>query len=230
MAVSTLPGLNVHRRIERAPVNPLDKSTVVSIYPIPIDEHKPTLQPGRFMIPAASYEKPEMLVVGSSSWWREISDEQPLLEIPVSSIQVADSIVRDYCVGVLQCDMETAMPGLFFVPGVIASISELKSKHSLLLEKANAKQRSWFQLLVKMADILWSRTQGNPLSISDNMRIAARQLGIEGKDWMRQFQHVEMVRCIACGVMNQSTVVVCPNCKVVIDKEQFEKLGLKFAQ
>ena len=107
----------VNRRTIRAPVNPMDKSTVVSILPKQIYERKITIQPGVFEIKPGTFENPAILVVGPSSWWREVDIEQPLLEIPVSSIQVADSIVTDYCNGLLACNMDTLMPGLFYLPG-----------------------------------------------------------------------------------------------------------------
>jgi hypothetical protein len=105
------------RRAIRAPVNPLDKSTVVSIFPKYILEKKCTIQPGVFEIQPGTYDAPAILVVGSSSWWKEVDDNQPLLEIPHSSIQIADSIVRDYCNGIVGCDMGNNMPGLFYVMG-----------------------------------------------------------------------------------------------------------------
>src|SRR5258706_9506503 len=112
-----LPFAFLNRQTVRAPVNPLDKSTVVSIYPRAIEETKYTIQPGVFKIPAGSYKEPSTLVVGPSSWWKELDESQPLLEIPVSSITIADSIVRDYCNGILCCNMGDATPGLFFIPG-----------------------------------------------------------------------------------------------------------------
>src|SRR5690606_5117854 len=116
--VGQFPGLEAfRRRTIRGPVNPMDKSTIVSIYPKEIDETKCTITPGRFIIPPGSYVRPSTLVVGPSSWWREIDEEQPLLEIPVSSIQLADSVLKDYCNGILGCNMADAMPGLFYVPG-----------------------------------------------------------------------------------------------------------------
>ena len=78
-----------HRMAMRAPVNPLDKSTVVSIFPREIHEIKHTLIPGEFYIPPGSYENPSILVVGPSSWWRDIDPDQPLIEIPVSSVLIA---------------------------------------------------------------------------------------------------------------------------------------------
>jgi len=222
--------LNLSRRQAfRSTPNPMDKSTVFSILPKEIVEIKHTIQPGRFVLPAGSYEHPARLVVGTSSWWRELDPEQPLLEIPVSSIQVADSIVRDYCNGILGCNMSDAMPGLFFIPGEI-EISKLKTEYKNILDKAKEKQVKWFNELVRMADTLWARTNGNPLSIADDMRMAAKELGLDNKEWIKDFKYLEMIRCIACGQMRNPAYPICPHCKAVVDTEKAKALKLQFAQ
>src|SRR3972149_7969365 len=92
---------NLNRRTIRSIPNPMDKGTVVSIYPKNITEIKHTIQPGRFHIPAGSYANPSFLVVGPSSWWRDVGPHEPLLEIPTSAVQIANSIVIDYYNGLL---------------------------------------------------------------------------------------------------------------------------------
>lgn len=208
------PGfVNLRRQTVRAPVNPLDKSTVVSIYPKEIDEVKHTIQPGRFIIPPGSYEKPAILVVGPSSWWRDVDLEQPLLEIPVSSIQIADSVVKDYCNGILGCNMGDSMPGLFYLPGEI-KIEQLKKEFSHKLDAAQTKQKVFWANLVKLADMLWARSSGNPLAISDDMRLAARELNLTAnKDWMKDFTMISMVRCKACGSLKNPEFPICATCR-----------------
>ena len=141
MLVGEFPGISSpNRRTIRAPVNPLDKSTVVIILPKALYERKATIQPGVFELKPGTFENPAILVVGTSSWWREVDENQPLLEIPVSSIQVADSIVRDYCNGLLACNMATQMPGLFYVPGEF-TVERMKKEHTpLLLKHKRAKE------------------------------------------------------------------------------------------
>ena len=210
VAVGQFPG---HvRQPMRAPANPMDKSTVVSIFPKDIEEVKHTIQPGRFILSPGSYEKPSLLVVGSSSWWKETDIDQPQLEIPVSSIQIADSIVRDYCNGILACNSIDAMPGLFYVPGEHDSVSIMKN-YLGELNKALQKQKTWYGILVKLADSLWARSTGNPQAISDDMRMAAKELNIQGtKDWMKDHQMVDMVRCKACGALKNPLYPVCASC------------------
>lgn len=227
--VGEFPGHQAfRRRTIRGPVNPLDKTTIVSIYPAEIIETKPTISPGVFHIPAGSYDNPAIVIVGPSSWWREIDLDQPLLEIPVSSVQVADSVIKDYCNGILGCDMAGAMPGLFYVPGSFTVVDIRKSyKHEL--DAALARQRNWYSALVKLADALWARSNGNPLAISDSMRLAAREMNLT-KDWMKDFKMVETVRCKACGGLLNPMYPVCPTCKAINDPAKAKELGLTFAQ
>ena len=225
--VGSFPGWQeLRRRTVRGPVNPMDKSTIVSIYPKDIDEVKHTIQPGRFFIKAGSLESPSILVVGPSSWWREIDEEQPLLEIPNSSIQIADSIIKDYCNGLLACNMGDSMPGMFYVPGEY-DLAGIKKNFPHMLEAAVKKQKNYFLTQVKLADSLWARSQGNPLAISDEMRLAARELGVTDKDWMKDFRMVSMVRCIACGSLKNPDYPVCMSCKA-IDKTHPKAKDLNF--
>lgn len=216
------------KRTIRAETNPMDKSTVISIYPQAIDEVKVTIQPGRFHIDAGSYEKPSLLVVGPSSWWKEIDEDQPLLEITNGSLQVADSIVRDYCNGLYCCNMNDVMPGIFWLPGEIDLVA-LRMKHKDKLDKVNQNQIRYFSALVKAADTMWARTGGNPLAISSEMRTAARMLNLTDKEWMRDHLMLGNSKCPACATMISPAVIVCPNCKVIVDPKRFAEMKMQFA-
>lgn len=226
--VGQFPGIAAfHRRTIRGSVNPMDKSTIVSIYPKLIDEVKHTIQPGRFIIEPGSPEAPTLLVVGPSSWWRDIDEEQPILEIPVSSIQIADSIVRDYCNGVLGANMGDSMPGLFYIPGEF-TVKDIVTKYSKELDAAKIKQKKFWENLINMADSLWANSNFNPRAISEDMRIAARQLAVDNKDWMSNFTMVEQVRCFACGTLKNPKFPVCAACRA-IDQTHPAAKEIKFA-
>lgn len=226
--VGSFPGLStMTRRTIRAPTNPLDKSTVISILPKRISERKVTIQPGFFELEPGSIEKPSILVVGTSSWWREVDLEQPLLEIPVSSIQVADSVVRDYSNGLLACNMEDRKPGLFYLPGEL-TVKKIIEDHQNVLKSEERKQRNWFAELVRIADVLWSRSNGNPLSISDDARLGAKILNIQNKPWQGDAVAMELIRCVACGALRNPQFPVCGICHAIIDKELAAKLNLTF--
>jgi len=217
------------RRTIRQRVNEMDKSTVVSIFPLAIDEKKWTISPGRFMIPPGSFKDPQLLVVGPSSWWKDTGWDEPILEIPTHSGLIAESIVRDYCNGIPECNMGNQMPGLFYIPGEITK-TEVQTKFASLLSDANTKQRKWFDALIRLADSLWSRTNGNPRAISDIMRLAAKEMGQETREWIAGFEYVGMVRCVACGAFRDPNFPICRECKAIVDPEKAKSLNLTFAQ
>jgi len=220
--------LSSAQRIIKAPVNPLDKCTIVSIFPQEVKSTNHTIFPGRFSVPPGRFETPATLAIGPSSWWREVGEGQPLLEIPVSSIQVADSICKDWSNGILACDMADAMPGLFYLPGVLAPETILR-EYTGMLEAANRRQKNWYAALVRLADALWSKANNNPVAISDTMRLAAKELGLDDRPWLADFSVVTNIRCVACQTFVSSNVVICPNCKIILKPEEFKKLNLQFA-
>lgn len=229
MSVIGLPGFDLLKRTEKAEVSPFDKSTIVSIYPRDIIERKLTLDPGYFLIPAGTEEEPSVTVIGPSSWWKDVGEDQPLLEIPISSPVIANSIVRDYANGLLGCNMGDTMPGLFFVSGA-HDIASIRKNFAGQLADIKIKQKRWFMALVKIADTLWSRSNGNPIAIGDDMRLAARILGLDTKPWLQDFQAMETVNCAACGAMRNPMFPICPNCRTVIDVDRAKELGLELVQ
>jgi hypothetical protein len=214
----------------RGPKNEFDRATIFSILPKEIKERKITLEAPDYCLEPGSPEKPTSLIVEPASWWREIDADQPLLEIPVSSVQIAESVVRDYSNGVIMCDMGERRPGLFFLPGRV-SVDELKTKHKDILNLAIKRQENWFRALVKLADSFWARTNGNPMAISDDCRMAANMLKLMDRPWLLDYklESVVLSACPACGTIRNNAFPVCANCKTVIDTDKFSKLGLKFA-
>ena len=216
-----------HKKIIRHKKNPQDKSTIVSIFPKEINERRYTIEPGRFIIPPGTYENPSILVVGSSSWWENRGDDKPILEVPVGSVQVANSVIACWANGLQACNMETAMPGLFWIPGEVSVLS-VKKDYKEKLDEVKEKQIRWFHLLVQLADSLWARSNGNPLVISDEARLAARALKFENKPWLRDFIKIEMVPCHGCGTLKNPEYPICPSCKTV-DPSHPKAKELKFA-
>lgn len=213
--------------ITRTPRNPIDKSTIVSIYPKFISERKYTIEPGLFEIPPGRFDNPAILIVGTSSWWSYSGDTRPTIEVPVSSVVVAESVVKDYSNGMLGCDMIDARPGLFYIPGEV-SLLDLKVRYKNALEEANSKQRNWFMNLVKIGDSLWARAAGNPMAISDEMRLAARELNLNEKPWIKDFHTVELKPCFACGSLKNPLYPVCSVCRA-IDPAHSATDEIKFA-
>lgn len=215
------------RRLIRSKKNPMDKCTIVSIFPKEITEIKPTIEPGKFCIPGGTFETPGILIVGSSSWWKDIDVEQPMIEMQRGSIEVANAIINDYCNGMLGCNMADSMPGLFFALGEHTSM-EIKMKYREKLNEIKTHQDNWYKILVRLADSLWARSNGNPLVICDDMRLAARSLNYNDKEWLKDFQISELIRCVACGGMRNPAYPICPNCKAIDPTHPMSK-EIKFA-
>lgn len=213
-----------NRNTTRQYINEHDKSSVISIYPVDITEKKVTLQPMTFHIPGGSLNKPSITLIGSASWWRDINPDEPLLEIPQPSALVAQSVVEDYVIGILGYAKDERSPGLFWLPGIVKE-EELKTKYKAQLDKAVRLQDEWYKELIKMADSIWARTNGNPIAIADLMRIACKESNTE-RAWTRDFSMVTLTKCPACGAPRNPEFPICGSCKTVIDPKKFKELGL----
>lgn len=214
------------RKAIRQPDNPLDKSTIVSIFPREIVADKPTLQPGRWTIPAGTLVNPSISLIRPSSWFKDIDPDSDPIEIVVSSLLIANSIIDDYCNGLHACDMGELRPGLFWLPGEV-TLEQVKKEHGSLLNLAAARQKNWFTELVVQADAFWARSNGNPMAISHLQRLAATELGLN-REWLRSHQEAELVKCIACGALRDAAYPVCGHCKAIVDPEKAK--GLQFAK
>lgn len=227
-------GFNNLIKINRIPKNPQDKCTIVSVYPNAIVEEKPTLLPGHFRIEGAKQDDFEILVVGSSSWFKEMEPGQPFQEIHAGSMVIAQSFIRDYNNALLGSSSD-AVPGLFFVPGaytkktILSYVSDDLKTFDMLIKEARERQNRWFRELVRLADIMWARTNGNPIAISNDARMAAELLSLKDKPWMQDFQALEKSNCKACGFLINPAYPVCPNCKSIVNEQKAKEIGLRFA-
>jgi len=204
--------------------NPLDVSTIISIYPIGFTEKK-AMMPEWYHIDKGSYENPSYTPVTGGSSFRLMADTNQTIEIPISSISVAESVVRDWMVGIIEFVPGVAQPGVFYLPG--------NWDHKKLLADPEAKkvldyidqlQKAWFMKLIDLGDALWSRANGNPRVVSDLMRTAAGIMQIKDKPWMANFTTARMTNCPACGTLCLPGFPVCANCKHVIDPAAYSKL------
>jgi hypothetical protein len=221
--------------LHRLPTNPMDRSTIVTLIPKILTEYKPTLFPGRFVIPAAKPGDYELFVVEPSSYFlANATDRMPPTEVQVNSVELAKSIVLDYCVGIIECNMADRMPGLFWIPGEFTKTSIVKyvgadgRTFQQLLDEAKAKQRNWYMALVSLADLLWSRSQ-NPRAISDDSRLAADFLNFKDKPWMQDRSIFESVNCKYCGELINPAYPVCKHCHAIIDVKKAKELDIQFA-
>lgn len=224
--------------IHQLPKNPRDKTTIVSVYPREIVDIKPTLFPGRFVIPAAPDNDFSLLVLESSSYYQASRiEKQPPNEFQVLSNVLAESIIKD-SIPTMNLVSANARPGVFHIPGAYDKISILKyvddytgKTFEQLLTNARTQQRAYFTLVIDEADYFWAKTNGDPRSIPADAKLAVRIFGLEkSKPWMSNHIAADNSPCPACGEMINKIYPVCKFCHNVIDKEKAKELDLVFAK
>lgn len=235
-----------NQRITRRPKNPLDKCTIVSVYPVAIVDYKPTAFPQTHRIEGAADGDYSVTVVEAAGWYKEMEENQPFMEIPITSIQVAEAFIRDFVNALPEYVPEVAAPGMFFVLGAYTKetikkyieADELSEDGKIirkgrtfdqLITAARARQNQWFMNIVRMADTDWARSNGNPRAIGETQKMAAEKLQLKEKPWLKDFQAVEKKNCPACGQLINPDFPICFNCKNVIDPVKAKALNLTFA-
>ena len=211
--------------LQRTPASTLDVYTIVSIFPKKIVEKKVTLDPGEFIIEPGTYEKPSVLTVTSAVYWNRFSSEMDPAEITTPAIMIANSVVSDYVNTMVGARPGECGPGLFYVEGKKTS-EDIKKHHVKELDAAKARQDTWYRIMVEAADGLWARSNGNPVAIPKDSRLAAQELKLKDKPWMQDFNTLQMIACINCGNLRNPAYPSCPHCRQVVDPALYKKLGL----
>lgn len=204
-----------------------DISTVVSILPIPVDEKKPGLVPGSFIIRPVKDPKRdvEILHVGRSMFPVYIDENRPALIVPEPSNNVCASIVRDFKTPLPGYEAGKAEPGIFWVPGVYEKKDiERELKDELLI--ARNLQHAWFLNLVAIADDDWAKVRMRRI-ISGLQRVACRCLGLE-REWnldreVELAANVDMIQCKFCRSSVHSDAIICPQCTGILDMDRARK-------
>lgn len=204
-----------------------DVVTIVSVVPFDIEEMKPGLVPSVFRIAAVkNYENEFSLChIGYDEvnkkyqdvfhYWY-IDETRGTVVVPDRTIVVAESIIEDYCRAQIAQTPE-ARPGMFIANGLV-SRTEVPQKWGKELEKARARQKRWFEALVQMADVSWSRDKRHDLILS-TMRFAAQQLGLE-REWL--FNTGAALKCPACRNGVDSEAILCGTCGYILKKDKFD--------
>jgi hypothetical protein len=192
--------------------------TVVSIYPLPINEEKPGMSPTRFSIPACVDKKPELLYVTSGVDHMFVGSVFGTIHVPIAADIIAKSIVDDF-VGSIELNDEGAKPGLFWFPGKLTVEQVMKTPEYNL---AKARQITWFMKLVKQGNDTWNKFRQHK-AISDINRVAARELGVNA-EWTIDVKDVKTENCPACMTVVSSEAVICANCNAVLNAEKLKSL------
>lgn len=204
---------------ERAKID-ATMATVVSVLPFKIDEIKPGVYPGHFIIEAAEKDKFKSIIIGPSRYHVYIPIAERIMTVEEHAHGMARSIVEDYIGSALAVSGD-ARPGIFWLTGA-KSESDIANHCKLELEEAKQSQKRWFTELVKLADDDWAKYHLHA-AISDLQRYAANYLGLE-REWLRMLKEVEITSCKVCRSPIHPEAIVCPVCRSVLNQTEYAKV------
>jgi hypothetical protein len=199
-----------------------EAATIVSLLPYePAPEFKPGVYPGYFTLPKAARGDIELLLVETGSAYLNIPERKEAFHLEIHAEDLANSIVKDYVDGQIQVD-EDQGPGLFVIPGRHSKES-VKREYKEYIDGAEARQRRWFESLIKVADDLWSKYHKHT-SIPDLSRFASTYLGVK-REWNIRASEEAVIECPACATVIRASIAICPQCKCIIDPVKAKALS-----
>lgn len=192
-------------------------ASIISIYPLALNESKPGLNPGTFVIPACEdMSNPVIVHLGPSTHYLYMGEHRTY-PIENNAIDVAAAVVQDILSAMIEYK-EDAHAGLVAVNGIVNQL-QLKTEHKMLMIRLKEKQERWLKKLVELADNDWAKTHSH-VAISDIQRKAAELLNLTDREWLSVTRSYIPMRCPACQSLIPPESIICSNCKVVIDKEK----------
>jgi hypothetical protein len=205
----------------------MDKTTIVSLFPLAIDERKPGIYPGHFAIKPAKDGDFEILHVGNSVYWVNFYDDRPPIPVSTPANEIAISIINDFSKNLFGYDAgNEAWPGLFWLEGHLSK-AEITSKHADKIAKAKAAQLRWYENLIKLADDAWVGSNKQHRAVSSLQRLACKALGLE-REWVVEINTtVGPKYCPACKTRVHEEAAVCSNCRFILDDAKYKTM--KFA-
>jgi hypothetical protein len=198
----------------------MDRATVVSMFPMEINEHKPGLYPGYFIIPAAPIGEFTFLVVGPSVYYQETKNDI-MTQVQTPCNVVAESIVHDFCSSHIGRIPQVAEPGVFWVPGAHETRHDIEHYFPDQLKLAEQRQLKWYEELVKIADDTFSRTNRHT-SVSALQRLAAKHLALQRPWSLRTADNAGL--CRFCKSELPYGAVKCPTCREIVDMAAYREL------
>lgn len=198
-------------------------ATVVSYVPYKIRETKPSVIPEEYIIPASDGKIPSILVVETAKTVVYRGFDQPNIPVPIPAEELAADIIKGFVTSQLEY-AEDAKPALFWVPGKV-SAKEVETQFPAQVAEAKKFQNRWFLRLVKRADDDWAHTKQHKL-ITDIQRVAAKNLGLNTKEWLVMPDPVEMIKCPACFSFIENGTIKCKYCGAILDMKKAAELGL----
>ena len=196
------------------------QATVISVFPLEINEPKPGLYPGYFVIPAAPLGDFTFLVVSGAVYYQETKNDLKTQIVTPCNV-LAESIVQDFQSSHIGRVPGEAEPGLFWVYGLYESKSQIREMYADELHSCEQKQLNWFKKLVELADDTYSRTARHT-SVSALQRLAAQRLAIQ-RPWIVRTGDSDNT-CKFCKAETPYGAIKCPNCREILDIAAYREM------
>jgi len=193
----------------------MKQATIVSLLPIPINEHIHGYIPSDFPINASKNNEPAILTIDNAVYMEYIDDVRGSRRFMVDADKVATELVNNYVSSSMGSEPGIKQPGLFWVPDKVTEIEDDQLDHYKSL------QNLWFKTLVEMGDDLW-KTYQKHIAVPGICRIAAMNLGMD-RSWNIDVSD-SVRKCPACMSLVPSSAIVCGTCKLILDHARYEPL------
>lgn len=201
-----------------------DVATVVSILPIPLNEKKPGLIPGEYILNAVKnpHRETSILVVHRAKFPVYIDENRPSLIVPEPADRVCAAIVRDFKTSVSHYEPNVAEPGLFWTRGQVKS-NQVEDQLVDELALARKLQDEWFKRLVAAADDDWERYHQRAM-LSGIQKIACAVLKLE-RPWNLEAEatyNLQLVKCKFCQADVSPEAIVCMHCQGILNMDRYK--------
>lgn len=184
--------------------------TIVSMLPYELNEVKPQIQPGAFLMPPAARGDFNILTIERAERPFYVDYQRGNIMIPEDPEVVAKSVVNDHIKATVNVT-DGAHPGLFYING-LKTKDQIKKENSTELLACGKVQDAWFSRLVKAADDVWQRFRRHN-TISDQHRFACKMLGLK-REWAEELKAENTIQCMYCTSLISAKALVCPTCRL----------------
>lgn len=161
----------------------------------------------RYVLPAASKDKPVTLTVNDTyAWLRNWSvDEFTLYQAPISAQTVAENLVHSWGASMVGSNQGFG-PGIIIIAGTTPTEDEL--------EAVRIRQEEFFNFLINTADDYEQR--GERHLITDIHRAAAEWMGVQGRSWAKAIREKRYIPCPECQEDILEGARKCKHCQSVL--------------